>query len=346
MASPRQGQQPRVTVAEAAAFACAFAKERPGVAVALALLVPLLSSRVQSLRLQAALQAALSEVSGLRAGLLLGEAMPADGGCSLSSPLAMEGAGGARWPRAIAAAFVVRTFTSGLHFSHRSRSRSPLLGPSACSRSCGARRRPRWPLQEETTRCLRRALSPLPTCVTLVLSLTYGQVLSYRADAWLASSPASKPLLLLGLTLYVALCGWAALYAFSPDTLTDAAWSASLGSPFDPSFSTFSSSLRLSLVTLAGLGLDQAGRLTEGPQLQRATGLCVSLAGMLCTAFLVGLITDSLTRLLDSLRQGLSPVLEVNHSLVLGWSDKLVPIVQARSALFHETVLICLMRLF
>jgi len=45
---------------------------------------------------------------------------------------------------------------------------------------------------------------------------------------------------------------------------------------------------------------------------------------MLVFALMVGLVTESISEKVDSLRKGKSDVIERNHTLVLGWNDKLV----------------------
>ena len=57
-------------------------------------------------------------------------------------------------------------------------------------------------------------------------------------------------------------------------------------------------------------------------------GFVLSIGGMLVDALLVGLVADALAQRMDSLKHGLSKVLEENHSLILGWNDKVLPLIR------------------
>ena len=50
----------------------------------------------------------------------------------------------------------------------------------------------------------------------------------------------------------------------------------------------------------------------------------ISSGGMLIFAMMLGLICDAISEKVDSLRKGKSEVIERDHILILGWSDKLV----------------------
>ena len=56
----------------------------------------------------------------------------------------------------------------------------------------------------------------------------------------------------------------------------------------------------------------------------RVVSVCVSVGGMLVFALMVGLVSESIGEKVDSLRKGKSDVIERNHTLILGWNDKLV----------------------
>ena len=59
----------------------------------------------------------------------------------------------------------------------------------------------------------------------------------------------------------------------------------------------------------------------------RLTSALVTLGGVFVLTSLIGLVSSGIDRKLDELRKGRSPVLERGHTLVLGWSPKLFPIV-------------------
>jgi hypothetical protein len=58
----------------------------------------------------------------------------------------------------------------------------------------------------------------------------------------------------------------------------------------------------------------------------RAVGVVLVLSGMLFFALLVGLIGETIESKLDSLKHGKNKVIENGHTLVLGWSDKFLPL--------------------
>jgi hypothetical protein len=55
------------------------------------------------------------------------------------------------------------------------------------------------------------------------------------------------------------------------------------------------------------------------------------VTGIVLTSVLIGLITDSVNDYMSSLKNGKSPVIESGHTLILGWSDKLIPIIRQLS---------------
>ena len=62
--------------------------------------------------------------------------------------------------------------------------------------------------------------------------------------------------------------------------------------------------------------------------LPRIVGVLLVLSGMLFFALLVGLIGESIEEKLEDLKQGRNRVIESGHTLVLGWSDKFIPLAQ------------------
>ncbi|TYH81781.1 hypothetical protein ES332_D02G009200v1 [Gossypium tomentosum] len=55
----------------------------------------------------------------------------------------------------------------------------------------------------------------------------------------------------------------------------------------------------------------------------RLVSVSISFGGMLIFAMMLGLVSEAISEKLDSLRKGRSEVVEQNHTLILGWSDKL-----------------------
>ncbi len=59
----------------------------------------------------------------------------------------------------------------------------------------------------------------------------------------------------------------------------------------------------------------------------RAAMLVVTIGGLILVASLIGIISGAFDSKVDELRKGRSRVLESNHTLILGWSQKVLPIV-------------------
>ena len=60
----------------------------------------------------------------------------------------------------------------------------------------------------------------------------------------------------------------------------------------------------------------------------RLVSVSISFGGMLIFAMMLGLVTDAISEKFDSLRKGKSDVVKKDHTLILGWSDKLVRILK------------------
>lgn len=124
--------------------------------------------------------------------------------------------------------------------------------------------------------------------------------LAYRVDIFLSVHPYAKPLALLVATLLLICLGGLALFGVTDDGLADCLW--------------------LSWTYVADSG-NHANSEGMGPRL---VSVSISFGGMLIFAMMLGLVSDSISEKLDSLRKGRSVVVEQNHTLILGWSDKLV----------------------
>lgn len=124
--------------------------------------------------------------------------------------------------------------------------------------------------------------------------------LEYKVDVFLSVYPYAKPLALLVATLLLIFVGGLALFGVTDESLTDCLW------------------LSWTFVAAPGNHADSEGL---GPRLVSAT---ISCGGMLIFAMMLGLVSDSISEKLDSLRKGKSEVVKQNHTLILGWSDKLV----------------------
>ncbi|XP_019189180.1 PREDICTED: ion channel CASTOR-like isoform X1 [Ipomoea nil] len=123
--------------------------------------------------------------------------------------------------------------------------------------------------------------------------------LAYRVDVFLSFIPYAKPLALLVATILVICLGAFALFGVTKDSLADSFW--------------------LSWTYVADSG-NHANSEGTGPRL---VSVSVSFGGMLIFAMMLGLVSDAISEKFDSLRKGKSEVVEQNHTLILGWSDKL-----------------------
>ncbi|KAI3511444.1 hypothetical protein L1887_18597 [Cichorium endivia] len=123
--------------------------------------------------------------------------------------------------------------------------------------------------------------------------------LAYKVDVFLSVRPYSKPLTLLVATLLLIGVGGLALFGVTDDSLADCLW--------------------LSWTYVADSG-NHANSEGLGPRL---VSVSISFGGMLIFAMMLGLVTDAISEKFDSLRKGRSEVVKKDHTLILGWSDKL-----------------------
>lgn len=124
--------------------------------------------------------------------------------------------------------------------------------------------------------------------------------IAYMVDVCFSVYPYAKLLALLFATLFLIGFGGLALYAVSDSSFAEALW--------------------LSWTFVADSG-NHADRTGTGP---RIVSVSISSGGMLIFAMMLGLVSDAISEKVDSLRKGKSEVIECNHILILGWSDKLV----------------------
>ncbi|XP_020254799.1 probable ion channel CASTOR isoform X4 [Asparagus officinalis] len=123
--------------------------------------------------------------------------------------------------------------------------------------------------------------------------------LAYQVDLFLSVHPYAKPLALLLATLLLICLGGLALFGVTDDSLADCLW--------------------LSWTYVADSG-NHANSVGIGPKF---VSVSISFGGMLIFAMMLGLVSDAISEKFDSLRKGKSEVVEKNHTLILGWSDKL-----------------------
>lgn len=124
--------------------------------------------------------------------------------------------------------------------------------------------------------------------------------IAYMVDVCFSVYPYAKLLALLFATIFLIGFGGLALYSVSDASFSEALW------------------LSWSFVADSGNHADRVG---TGP---RIVSVSISAGGMLIFAMMLGLVSDAISEKVDSLRKGKSEVIENNHILILGWSDKLV----------------------
>ncbi|QHO05831.1 Ion channel [Arachis hypogaea] len=123
--------------------------------------------------------------------------------------------------------------------------------------------------------------------------------IAYMVDVFFSIYPYAKLLALLFATLFLIGFGGLALYAVTGGSFAEALWH--------------------SWTYVADSGNHAE---TEGTG-QRIVSVSISSGGMLIFAMMLGLVSDAISEKVDSLRKGKSEVIERNHILILGWSDKL-----------------------
>lgn len=83
---------------------------------------------------------------------------------------------------------------------------------------------------------------------------------------------------------------------------------------------------------------------TDG-SLVRPVAFLITIGGMLVFALMIGIINESIGEKMDDLKKGRSRVIESGHTLMLGWNDKSLAIIQ-QIALANESegggVVVCL----
>ncbi|KAL5220345.1 hypothetical protein ABZP36_025058 [Zizania latifolia] len=123
--------------------------------------------------------------------------------------------------------------------------------------------------------------------------------IAYKVDVFFSGHPYAKLLALLLATIVLIASGGIALYVVSGSGFLEALW------------------LSWTFVADSGNHADQVGL---GP---RIVSVSISSGGMLVFATMLGIVSDAISEKVDSWRKGKSEVIEVNHILILGWSDKL-----------------------
>jgi len=129
----------------------------------------------------------------------------------------------------------------------------------------------------------------------------------YRMDYVLSTWASAKPTALL-LATYLLIISGAVMYYFVADG----------------DHITFSEAIWIVWTFVADPGTHAEEKISA----QRVVALMVTIGGMLIFALMIGIIADGVSDLLDSLKKGKSRVIESGHTLILGWSDKVIPTIR------------------
>ena len=145
---------------------------------------------------------------------------------------------------------------------------------------------------------------------------TYTEIIQYRLDHYFSTSKWAKPALLLSFTFVLIVFGALGLAivdpaatgaspsALSADYVAEAAWVA------------------WTYVADPGTHAEATGTLV------RFVSFLITIGGMVIFALMIGIITDLDSERVDDLKQGKSRVIESDHTLMLGWSDKSLAIIE------------------
>jgi len=133
---------------------------------------------------------------------------------------------------------------------------------------------------------------------------TWSEQLEYRLDYHLSSSVWAKPLLLMGFTFVLIVLGSLLLTMVDDLPVSVSAW------------------LAWTYVADPGTHADAEGL---G---HKVVSFIITIGGMLVFALLIGIISEVIGEKVDDLKEGKARVLETDHTLILGWSDKALAIIQ------------------
>ncbi|GAQ92636.1 ion channel DMI1-like [Klebsormidium nitens] len=143
--------------------------------------------------------------------------------------------------------------------------------------------------------------------------ITLGERAIYLLDYFYSTEPWSKTLILLVITGLLTTIGGMAYYNVARE---------------DPEGSKdFREAFWASWTFVADPGT-HAG---EDTWQKRLVAVPLTIGGMLFFALLIGLVSDAVSSKVDGLQKGASIVIEKHHTLVVGWTPKTVPLVEALS---------------
>mmetsp|Transcript_17989 Transcript_17989/g.23847 ORF Transcript_17989/g.23847 Transcript_17989/m.23847 type:complete len:812 (+) Transcript_17989:61-2496(+) len=148
------------------------------------------------------------------------------------------------------------------------------------------------------------------------LKFTWVELFQYRLEHHFSTSKWAKPMLLLSATSILILVGGAMLAIVTTNE--------------DFTFDSDSAWIAWTYVADPGTHADAEGTAV------RFVSFCITIGGMLVFALMIGIISDEISGRVDDLKEGKSRVIESNHTLMLGWSDKSLAIIE-QIALANES---------
>jgi hypothetical protein len=143
------------------------------------------------------------------------------------------------------------------------------------------------------------------------LSFTLHEMLQYRLDFYFSTSKWAKAVLLLSATFVLIVVGAGMLTAVTGGSVSHTTWKS------------------WTYVADPGTHADAEG-------VERFVSIGITIGGMLVFALMIGIISDAIGAKVDDLKKGNSRVIESNHTLMLGWSDKSLAIIE-QIALANES---------
>ena len=144
------------------------------------------------------------------------------------------------------------------------------------------------------------------------MSFTTSEMVSYRLDYHFSASKLAKPTLLFAVTFILILVSTIGFALVSGESFAAAMWRS------------------WTYVADPGTHADAEGTGT------RIVALGATMGGMCVFALMIGIISDVIGEKVDELKKGKSRIIESGHTLMLGWSDMSLSIIQ-QIALANES---------
>mmetsp|Transcript_28414 Transcript_28414/g.60182 ORF Transcript_28414/g.60182 Transcript_28414/m.60182 type:complete len:1000 (+) Transcript_28414:244-3243(+) len=140
------------------------------------------------------------------------------------------------------------------------------------------------------------------------------EMFEYRIDYYFSTSKWAKVALLLSFTFMLIAVGAGLLVVFMDDhSISNAVW-------------------------ISWTYVADPGTHADCPEsfLIRLISFTVTLGGMLIFALMIGIISDYIAEKVDDLKKGKSRIIDIDHTVMLGWNDKSLAIIQ-QVALANES---------